>query len=80
MQVWEVYAGLAASLTQRLQMLQSDVTSALSGTPGQDDNAAVEQVAVKIHKVQVGNKVTPVLKHVRVVSPLPVTRLCFFTC
>lgn len=52
LQVWEVYAGLAASLTKWLQMLQSDVTSALSGTSVNDNT--VEQVTVKIHKAQVG--------------------------
>lgn len=51
LQVWEVYARLAASFSQRLQALQSDAKSALSGAPT-DDNT-VEQVAVKVHKVQV---------------------------
>ncbi|KAI3367261.1 hypothetical protein L3Q82_008148 [Scortum barcoo] len=46
LQVWELYARLAASFSQRLQTLQSNTKSALSGTPA-DDNA-VEQVAVKV--------------------------------
>lgn len=51
LQVWEVYARLAVSFSQRLQTLQSGAKSALSGV-STDDNT-VEQVAVKVHKVQV---------------------------
>ncbi|KAK2826776.1 hypothetical protein Q5P01_020990 [Channa striata] len=50
MQVWEAYARPAASLTHRLRTLQSDATSALGGTSG--DEATVEQVAVEIQTVQ----------------------------
>ncbi|XP_037652752.1 nesprin-2-like isoform X2 [Sebastes umbrosus] len=50
LQVWDVYARLAASFSQRLQTLQSDVRSSLNTAPG-DDNT-VEQVAVKMHNVQ----------------------------
>lgn len=51
LQVWEIYARLAASFSERLQKLQSDVEAELSRAPT-DDNT-VEQIAVKIHNVQV---------------------------
>lgn len=50
LQVWEIYARLAASFSERLQKLQSDVEAELSRAPT-DDNT-VEQIAVKIHNVQ----------------------------
>ncbi|XP_033981425.1 nesprin-2-like isoform X2 [Trematomus bernacchii] len=50
LQLWEVYARPAASLSARLQTLQSDVTSALSGAPGEQDT--VEQLTVRVHNAQ----------------------------
>lgn len=51
LQVWDVYARLAASFSQRLKTLQRDVTSAVSVASGED--VTTEQVAVRIHTVQV---------------------------
>ncbi len=51
LQVWQVYDGQAASFSQRLQTLQSDVESVLSEAPANDNS--VEQVTVKIQEVQV---------------------------
>lgn len=51
LQVWEIYGRLAASFSERLQKLQSDVEAELSRAPT-DDNT-VEKIAVKIHNVQV---------------------------
>ncbi|XP_078133881.1 nesprin-2-like isoform X3 [Sander vitreus] len=50
LQVWELYDRLAASLSQRLQTMQSDIRSALSAAPA--DHNTLEQLAVKIHNVQ----------------------------
>nr|XP_020467231.1 nesprin-2-like [Monopterus albus] len=50
LQVWEVYTPLAASLSQQQQLLQSDISSALSAAP--EDDSTKEQVAIKIHSVQ----------------------------
>ncbi|KAI4804316.1 hypothetical protein KUCAC02_025947, partial [Chaenocephalus aceratus] len=50
LQLWEVYAQPAASLSARLQTLQSDVSSALSGAPGEHDT--VEQLTVRVHNAQ----------------------------
>ncbi|XP_010783096.1 nesprin-2-like isoform X1 [Notothenia coriiceps] len=50
LQLWEVYARPAASLSARLQTLQSDVSSALSGAPGEHDT--VEQLTVRVHNAQ----------------------------
>ncbi|XP_032382889.1 nesprin-2 isoform X2 [Etheostoma spectabile] len=50
LQVWELYNRLAVSLSQRLQTLQDDIRSALSGAPS--DHTTLEQLAVKIHNVQ----------------------------
>ncbi|XP_041668046.1 nesprin-2-like isoform X2 [Cheilinus undulatus] len=50
LQAWEVYAQLAAFFSQRLQTLQNDGKSVLNGAPT-DDNT-VEQVTMRIHKVQ----------------------------
>lgn len=49
--VWQVYDKCAGSLTERLQALQSDATSVLSSTPGQDNT--VKLFTVKIENVQV---------------------------
>lgn len=62
LQVWEIYARLAASFSERLQKLQRDVEAELSRAPT-DDNT-VEQIAVKIHNVQVKQ-----LKHRKRISP-----------
>lgn len=56
LQVWEIYARLASSFSERLQKLQSDVEAELSRA-STDDNT-VEQIAVKIHNVQVRKKNT----------------------
>ncbi|XP_027134505.1 nesprin-2 isoform X2 [Larimichthys crocea] len=50
LQVWDVYARLAASFSQQLQTLQKDAESALSRAPA-DDNT-MEQIAVRVHDVQ----------------------------
>ncbi|XP_068574256.1 nesprin-2-like isoform X2 [Cebidichthys violaceus] len=50
LQVWEVYGRLAASFSQRLQTLQSDVRTSLSGAAADEDT--VEQLAAKIHNAQ----------------------------
>ncbi|XP_005948911.2 nesprin-2 isoform X4 [Haplochromis burtoni] len=48
--VWQVYDKCAGSLAERLQALQSDATSVLSSTPGQDNT--VKLFTVKIENVQ----------------------------
>lgn len=68
LQVWEIYARLAASFSERLQKLQSDVEAELSRAPT-DDNT-VEQIAVKIHNVQVKQ-----LKHRKRISFSSVCRI-----
>ncbi|KAK9534167.1 hypothetical protein VZT92_009231 [Zoarces viviparus] len=50
LQAWEVYGRLAASFSQRLQTLQSDAGSSLSGAAADDDTA--EQLAGKMHSAQ----------------------------
>ncbi|XP_063764618.1 nesprin-2-like isoform X1 [Eleginops maclovinus] len=50
LQLWEVYARLAASFSARLQTLQRDAKSALSGAPGGQDT--VEQLTVRTHSAQ----------------------------
>ncbi|XP_031728981.1 nesprin-2-like isoform X3 [Anarrhichthys ocellatus] len=50
LQVWEVYGRLAASFSQRLQTLQSDVRSSLSGAAADEDTE--EQLAGKMHSAQ----------------------------
>ncbi|XP_047197742.1 nesprin-2-like isoform X2 [Hippoglossus stenolepis] len=50
LQVWEVHGRLEASFSRQLQQLQSDVTSALSAAPAEDNST--EQVAVKVDKLQ----------------------------
>lgn len=49
--LWDTYVHLAGSLSEQLQTLQRDVTSELNVAPGQE--SAVEQVTVKLLKVQV---------------------------
>nr|XP_012775511.3 nesprin-2 isoform X1 [Maylandia zebra] len=49
--VWQVYDKCAGSLAERLQALQSDATSVLSSTPGQDNT--VKLFTVKIENVQI---------------------------
>lgn len=51
LQVWEVFGRLAASSSKRLQMLQSDAESALSGAAA--DESTVEQLDGRIRNVQV---------------------------
>ncbi|XP_053290730.1 nesprin-2 [Pleuronectes platessa] len=50
LQLWELYGRLEASFSRQLQRLQSDVTSALSATPAEDNSP--EQVAVKMDELQ----------------------------
>lgn len=49
--LWQGYDGLAGSLSEQLQTLQSDVTCVLSSTPEQGNT--VELFTVKIQNVQV---------------------------
>lgn len=51
LQVWEVYALLASSFSERLHTHQTEVTSVLSEAPGPSNT--VEQMTVKIQAVQV---------------------------
>lgn len=51
LQVWEVHGRLAAAWSQRLQTLQSEADTALSGAPA--DDCSLEQAAARIHSVQV---------------------------